>query len=61
MEEIQIISGACEAMGREIYEVSFGAYLLHPPANGRLRQMDIVCSMPSQTSYASWDSYRPKK
>ena len=53
-DEIQIISEACEAMGREIYEVRSWCYRTGTEAHDRLHRMDIVCSTPSRTSCVQW-------
>jgi len=53
-DEIQIISEACEAMGREIYEVRSWFRWTRHAAHNRSPQMDTACSTPSPTSCAQW-------
>jgi hypothetical protein len=60
MDEIQVISGACEAMGREIYEVSF-ARRGCDHAYDRSLPMGIVCSTLLRINCVSWGSYRRQK
>jgi hypothetical protein len=53
-EEIRVIGGACEALGREIHEVSiFRACRMETGPDGRLPQMGIVCLTLSRISYIS--------
>jgi len=57
-DEIQVIGGACDSLGREIYEVSPISFVVGGPykvseagANDRLHLMDIVCLMQSRINY----------
>ena len=53
-EEIQVIASACEALGREIYEVRSSLHsfcdelFLRSISDDRSHQMGIVCSTPSR-------------